>query len=381
MPKKKLINYILVGMLSLGMLTVIWYVLLHEMSIQSTIAITFGLMFFVALSVRFYFQKIKAVRTNYQVLFDSSPLAIYVLNKSSLKFLAVNKAMVGLYGYTEIEFLSMDAVAILPENARSSFALNNEILPGQLQEPISAIHQKKDGQQFYVTFNYHAVPMLEQEAILVMVTNIDKTIQDKKQIEELLHLYDIVNKATQDVIWDYHLDEDQLYWMQGFEETYGYSKEESPDKFWTMEKVHESDRQRIIEAYEQTIANGKREWVIEYRYICADGSHKYVREHGNVVFDENGKPVRLIGAMQDIDKQVKYEKRLLDQNKQLKEIAWTNSHGVRKPLSNIIGLIDLIKDTEGQSGETKVLIDLLSTSSKELDDAVILINKQIIEDE
>ncbi|MFB0911504.1 MAG: PAS domain-containing protein, partial [Flavobacterium sp.] len=48
----------------------------------------------------------------------------------------------------------------------------------------------------------------------------------------------------------------------------------------------------------------------EYRFKCADNSYKYVLDRGFLLKDENGKAVRMIGAIQDITKQKKEELRL-----------------------------------------------------------------------
>jgi signal transduction histidine kinase len=116
--------------------------------------------------------------------------------------------------------------------------------------------------------------------------------------------------------------------------------------------------------------------LVEYRYICADESVKYVRDRGLILYNDAGEPVRLIGAMQDIDRQRRYEQQLIDQNIQLKEIAWINSHEVRRPLANIMGLANLIKEHPDRSEELSTLIGHLQKSSQELNNAVILINKQ-----
>jgi PAS domain S-box-containing protein len=51
-------------------------------------------------------------------------------------------------------------------------------------------------------------------------------------------------------------------------------------------------------------------WQDEYRFQCADGSYKYVFDRGFLVKDANGKPIRMIGAIQDITKQKEEEQRL-----------------------------------------------------------------------
>lgn len=65
----------------------------------------------------------------------------------------------------------------------------------------------------------------------------------------------------------------------------------------------------------------------------------------------------------DVDKNVRNERRL-------REIAWSNSHEIRKPVSNILGLIALIKaDSSAETSSTKI-IEMLMASANELDRVV-----------
>ncbi len=51
-------------------------------------------------------------------------------------------------------------------------------------------------------------------------------------------------------------------------------------------------------------------WQDQYRFKCADGSYKYVLDRGFLLKDEEGRAVRMIGAIQDITKQKEEEQRL-----------------------------------------------------------------------
>lgn len=327
-------------------------------------------------AIRFYLKRPQNTDLNYQALFNGSPLPMYVMAKSTLKILAVNDAMTKLYGYTSNEFLTMTAFDIRPQEERKRIS-DFLIEYGELINDSGVwLHKKKNGDCFYAQITFHSVPFTKQDAYMVMVVDIDKSITDEKRINDLVHLYETVNKATNDVIWDYDLVKDKLNWMQGYKEIYGYDKESSQNSFWAMKKIHPDDRSRVQLAFKVVLDQKSKDWFAEYRYLCADGTIKYVRDRGYVIFDLNGEPVRMIGALQDIDKQKKYEQQLLSQNEQLKEIAWINSHEVRRPLSNILGLISLIKDSSNKPEDVLQLIDLLSLSSEELDKAVIMVNRQ-----
>lgn len=58
------------------------------------------------------------------------------------------------------------------------------------------------------------------------------------------------------------------------------------------------------------IENKIERWEDQYRFECEDGSIKYILDRGFLVIDIDGKPTRMIGAMQDITKQKIEEERL-----------------------------------------------------------------------
>jgi len=329
-------------------------------------------------SISFYRKRYQNNELNYQKLFNGSPLPMYIMTKDSLKIIAVNEAMTKLYGYSASEFLTMTAFDIRSDEENDKIADFLNQYGALINDSGTWLHQKRNGEQFYVQITFHSVPLATEDGYLVMITDIDKSITDEKRISDLLHLYQTVNKATNDVIWDYDLVGDKLNWMQGYTDAYGYDKEAVSNSFWAMKNIHIDDRTRVQDEFKNVVRQKQKDWFAEYRYICADGTIKFVRDRGYMIFDQSGEPTRMIGAMQDVDKQKKYEYQLLNQNEQLKEIAWINSHEVRRPLSNILGLIGLIKDV-AKNPEVIQLIELLSVSSKELEDAVTRINRQTAE--
>ena len=48
------------------------------------------------------------------------------------------------------------------------------------------------------------------------------------------------------------------------------------------------------------VDKGTKNLTIEYRFKCADGSYKYILDRSYLIVDENNKPKRIIGSMQDI---------------------------------------------------------------------------------
>jgi|GEM_PF-1034247 len=106
-----------------------------------------------------------------------------------------------------------------------------------------------------------------------------------------------------------------------------------------------------------------------------DGKEVFQEVSFNPILDESKKVVGLSCISHDITENYLYTKRIEAQNEQLRKIAWTQSHEVRGPLSDILGLIPLIESI-GLSGQKKELMDMLKTAAVKLDDVIKKITQE-----
>jgi light-regulated signal transduction histidine kinase (bacteriophytochrome) len=69
----------------------------------------------------------------------------------------------------------------------------------------------------------------------------------------------------------------------------------------------------------------------------------------------------------DITKQMQHINTIEDQNKSLKDIAWTHSHVVRAPLAKMMSIIDFMKESDRMPAEFEDLLNHFFASGTELD--------------
>jgi len=140
---------------------------------------------------------------------------------------------------------------------------------------------------------------------------VEKLKKTNDEIKESNEKYDIVAKATSDTIWDWKIQEDSFNWNKGIEVIFGYSQDEvgSSSKWW-FEKIHPEDSIKMSIKLYSFIEQKTENWQDQYRFKCANGSYKYVLDRGFLLKDEEGKAIRMIGAIQDITKQKEEEQRL-----------------------------------------------------------------------
>lgn len=77
---------------------------------------------------------------------------------------------------------------------------------------------------------------------------------------------------------------------------------------------------------------------------------------------------------ENLEKTVNYRtQKIIDQSAQFQIFSYKNSHELRAPLANVLGVLDLLKESKSLE-ETQQLVDLLNESCKDLDRIVHEIN-------
>ncbi|MEA9414991.1 PAS domain-containing protein [Flavobacterium sp. PL02] len=143
------------------------------------------------------------------------------------------------------------------------------------------------------------------------ITVFEKLKKSNDEIKESNEKYNIVAKATSDTIWDWKIQEDNITWNKGIENVFGYKPEEVGDNSrWWFDKIHPEDSIRMSVKLYSFIEQKTEKWQDQYRFRCADSTYKYVLHRSFLLKDENGRAIRMIGAIQDITKQKEEEQRL-----------------------------------------------------------------------
>lgn len=175
----------------------------------------------------------------------------------------------------------------------------------------------KDGTYKWILDRGQALWDEDGNAVRMVGSHTD--ITERKLAEEQLHQseerFQILARATTDVVWDWDLLTDQVWWNENVQILFGYPPEVSRNNTnWWYECIHPDDRQRIIADIHAVIDSKQQFWSNEYRFCRADGSYAYIFDRGYVVLDRAGNPVRMIGAMMDISDRKRVQEELQRQN-------------------------------------------------------------------
>ena len=128
---------------------------------------------------------------NYRRLFRGHPHPMYVHDKETLRFLAVNDAAVAHYGYSREEFLNLTVLEIRPPEEFPR--LIGELATSRPEPQYSGVwkHRKKDGTMIDVEVTVHELHFGERVARLVVaidVTERERTRQLERDRRDILEL-------------------------------------------------------------------------------------------------------------------------------------------------------------------------------------------------
>ncbi|HWW38145.1 PAS domain S-box protein [Pedobacter sp.] len=304
-------------------------------------------------------------------LFQLSPLPMWIFDINTRFFLDVNEAAMHLFGYSRKEFLGLtvDDLKVREGQPRDK-TIEHLILNGLDKE--TQLLKKKNGERVYTHVVSNPVEFQEKKGELELVTDLTERIESERKMLESSERFNIVSKATSDTIWDWNLTSGSIIWNRGIKGIFGHKSiiNHTTTMSWRYDHIHPEDRERVVLKIQEHIDQKIERWQDEYRFMCGNGSYRYVFDRGFVLFDESGSPIRAIGAMEDITRRKEYIRAIEDQNKKFKEIAWIQSHMVRAPLARIMALVDLIKDY-GPDSDYDVMLQHLASSAKELDAIIV----------
>jgi len=124
----------------------------------------------------------------------------------------------------------------------------------------------------------------------------------KEALQRSEERYSLAQRAAKIGSWDWNIETGSLHWSESIEPLFGFEKGEFGATYNAfLECVHPDDRQYVINSVNACLENNK-DYAIEHRIIWPNGTTRWVAETGDVIRNQNGKAVRMLGVVQDITK-------------------------------------------------------------------------------
>ncbi|MFM0304486.1 EAL domain-containing protein [Paraburkholderia sediminicola] len=156
-------------------------------------------------------EKLRSVRAlsrndeRFRGLFDDHPVPMYIFDRETLRFLAVNAAAIQQYGYTESEFLGMTIRAIRPNAEISrleSHLQRSDVL--QQGRTMAGVwhHRRKDGSMISADISYHAINFMGHASFFVLADDVTEQINAEAEAQRSNQMLEtVIDNIPQRIFW------------------------------------------------------------------------------------------------------------------------------------------------------------------------------------
>jgi len=236
----------------------------------------------------------------FAAIVDGAGAGIVVLDPQR-RIVVANAAFCDLLGCAKDDVIGIDECDLTDGSDADLF---QELLAGsRTRYTIDKRYRHKDGPEVWGRVTMTMLRGDSKYAIAVV-----EDITEKRDIEQAAdearrahERYALVARATNDVIWDWDAEHGTIVWNDALQTMFGYAPDQIDNRLqWWDSHLHPDDRERVVAGINGIIEKGGSSWTDEYRFERADGSFTEVLDRGYVARAEDGKPIRMIGAMLDV---------------------------------------------------------------------------------
>lgn len=173
--------------------------------------------------------------------------------------------------------------------------------------------------------------------------------------------------------WDFDPETKTDYISSGLAQMLGYSEEEIArltNISW-QKHIHPEDYPGLFKELSSHFkTTGNVPFRREFRIISKGNHISWVIGFGKTTkWDATGHPKKMQGLLIDVTEKKKQEIWMREHHYFLRDLAFQQSHSLRARVANILGVLEIL-DTEHQTPESRKLLEILKTESKQLDQSL-----------
>ena len=278
-------------------------------------------------------QAINAIKENerrLQAILDNSATNISL--KSVLgKYTLVNQQFKKDFNLEEENVLGKTDYDLFPrEMARELNQYDHQIIKTGQPKSFEEKYPQKNGIHTYITVKF---PLFTQDQKIYAIGAVSTDITQRKKLEEELQKseerYSLALSGTNDGLWDWDIKNNYLFLSARWKSMLGYEEEEIPNTIDAWEnQLHPDDREKTLAIIQEYFDKKVPVYAIEFRMRHKDGSYRWMLDRGMALWDEAGKPYRMIGYQTDLTDRKRLEAELRKSHQRLFSILDNIGEGV-----------------------------------------------------
>ena len=322
-------------------------------------------------------------------LYRTSPAGLS-LHDENLQYIRINQTLADINGFTVEEHIGKTIGEIVPQLANTIEPIMRQVI--ETNRPVCdlQIHGNTPAApvfQRYWSASYYPVDLLDGKrgvgSVIIDVTERIAAEQSLKESEtNLLEAQQLARLGNWkiEIRDNFDLDNVSAIWSAEMFRIYNLDPQQSVPTFGELIKLHPpQDRKAIRSAFEKLLDRGTP-YNLDLRCDLPNGDTRYLNSIGRAARNE-GRIIRLYGAVMDITERKRIETELVRQNRALEEaIAIAQaadsanqaksdflanmSHEIRTPMNAILSVAQLLERSNLDTHQQNILAILKSNGTK-----------------
>jgi PAS domain S-box-containing protein len=246
-----------------------------------------------------------------QAFTNHSPAAMFLKDRDG-RYRFVNDQFLQRFGLQRGQVIGhSDAQIFTRQHAQGLAASDAEVLARGLPLQFEESAQHAEGERFNVVSKF---PVFDGSGAVVGVGGVATDITERKNAEQALREQRTLLAEAQKLAgvgcWEWDPSSGRVRWSDELFQIYGLDAASFKPSFENyLERVHPDDRAATGASVARALIDN-RGFSIDERIVRPDGEVRQLRSHGEVVRDESGRPLKMVGACIDVTEQKNAESAL-----------------------------------------------------------------------
>lgn len=288
-----------------------------------------------------------------------------------------NRGAEKIFGYSAAEAIDHTLLELIipPQYANEEAEILQRVGNGEVLSSFHAIRRRKNGS--FIDVSVTASPIRAPDGTIIGISKTARDISDQKiaeakiqelnnslekqvkeRVAELIATRDLLLNAARAAelgIWTWRLAENRFEWNERMVQIYGLNVPTIPYTLsyadW-LARIHPDDAITVDRNLREA-AKQSKPYESHFRIIRPDGSIRFIQAAGLVERNAQGTAFQFVGINRDITTQYEYENTLrtaksaADSASRAKsEFVANMSHEIRSPMNAVLGMLQLLQQTQ-----------------------------------
>ena len=261
----------------------------------------------------------------------------YWLVSEDGRSLECNDAYCAMLGYTQQELLSMKVDDIEAVESPDDVAAHMRQIAAVGEARFESLHTRKDGSTVDVEVSVSALPVGSDLMFVSFVRDITARKRAEQQIAEREARFRVLTEFSPVGIYLTAPDGGCTYANPAWLKMAGMSEPEALGQGW-VSGLHPDDRDTVYANWNRMVESDG-EWGMEYRFVNAEDEVTWVYGTATAQRDEDGTPIRYIGANLDVTERRRAEEAMRESEAQ-KSAALSKYRTITESISDVVWVLD-----------------------------------------